>query len=400
MTPEVLLGAWDQAAADEASVPISRDISMEAVMSLGNVAEVAPSVVSASTDFFRGLKATLSSALDPGKTILARTKGRFPPSLRAKLNRSARRRDELDPILVAPVFDQPMYEPLRDLAHELLLPGVEKIPQNTVGILETNRRFVESFLVGCNHEFAGELLWRGYPTDQRGSYFRQFWDVTSYAPKRSEMDTKGNLKTLMREALRDVKELHKWKNAKLGVNTTALFNGMGAAKASLVLVVRGDLLRRYPDTLVYAVEAVEGTDGLVPALAEFGEEQSPLQFPMFRGTLPPDITFFGFPFNDTDARSDAKGGTGNGFFFVIEQRPHELRWALDLRPPGQAAPSSLTESDWAWQDFGLAEAFGKYLDDATTAPSGWTSTTSSAARAKATLQQPVRIAIHADQMLP
>jgi len=22
-----------------------------------------------------------------------------------------------------------------------------------------------------------ELLWREYPTDQRGSYFRQFWDV-------------------------------------------------------------------------------------------------------------------------------------------------------------------------------------------------------------------------------
>ena len=32
-------------------------------------------------------------------------------------------------------------------------------------------------MVGLNHEFARELLWREYPTDQRGSYFRQFWDV-------------------------------------------------------------------------------------------------------------------------------------------------------------------------------------------------------------------------------
>ena len=33
-------------------------------------------------------------------------------------------------------------------------------------------------MVGLNHEFARELLWREYPTDQRGSYFRQFWDVS------------------------------------------------------------------------------------------------------------------------------------------------------------------------------------------------------------------------------
>ena len=37
-------------------------------------------------------------------------------------------------------------------------------------------------MVGLNHEFARELLWREYPTDQRGSYFRQFWDVSGYQP--------------------------------------------------------------------------------------------------------------------------------------------------------------------------------------------------------------------------
>ena len=33
-------------------------------------------------------------------------------------------------------------------------------------------------MVGLNHEMARELLWREYPTDQRGSYFRQFWDAS------------------------------------------------------------------------------------------------------------------------------------------------------------------------------------------------------------------------------
>ena len=35
-------------------------------------------------------------------------------------------------------------------------------------------------MVGLNHEFARKLLWREYPTDQRGSYFRQFWDARGF----------------------------------------------------------------------------------------------------------------------------------------------------------------------------------------------------------------------------
>ena len=33
-------------------------------------------------------------------------------------------------------------------------------------------------MVGSNHEMGRELLWRGYPTDQRGTYFAQFWDTS------------------------------------------------------------------------------------------------------------------------------------------------------------------------------------------------------------------------------
>ena len=41
-----------------------------------------------------------------------------------------------------------------------------------------NPKFIESYMVGLNHEMGRELLWREYPTDQRGSYLRQFWDVS------------------------------------------------------------------------------------------------------------------------------------------------------------------------------------------------------------------------------
>ena len=62
-------------------------------------------------------------------------------------------------------------------------------------------------MVGLNHEFARELLWREYPTDQRGSYFRQFWDVRSFlaGPRRSP--------EALRERLRDIPELHTWSKA-------------------------------------------------------------------------------------------------------------------------------------------------------------------------------------------
>ncbi|MGH8188500.1 MAG: hypothetical protein ACREUC_18225, partial [Steroidobacteraceae bacterium] len=81
----------------------------------------------------------------------------------------------IEPIMAAPKFPQPMYEPLRDLSQQLLLPGLETVEPNSVLGLETNPRFVEAYMVGVNHEMGRELLWRGFPTDQRGTYFDQFW---------------------------------------------------------------------------------------------------------------------------------------------------------------------------------------------------------------------------------
>ncbi|MCK5356131.1 MAG: hypothetical protein KAJ63_13515, partial [Methyloprofundus sp.] len=79
-----------------------------------------------------------------------------------------------------PKFDLPMYKPLAEHSAELFLPNVNFIEQNSISILETNQKFIEAYMLGLNHEFARELLWREYPTDQRGSYFRQFWDVNGF----------------------------------------------------------------------------------------------------------------------------------------------------------------------------------------------------------------------------
>ena len=116
-------------------------------------------------------KDALLASLNPEKTINARVQASLSIAGGAEPHG-----DPLEPILDAPDFPQPMYEALRDLSQDFLFPGLEHVPPNTVTLLETNPKFVESFLVGLNAEMSRELLWRNYPTDQRGTYFRQFWE--------------------------------------------------------------------------------------------------------------------------------------------------------------------------------------------------------------------------------
>jgi hypothetical protein len=149
-------------------------------------------------------------------------------------------------VMVYPEIDQPMYEPLKAISTELFLPNIQLIPNNSVTLLETNRKFMESYMVGLNHEFARELLWREYPTDQRGSYFRQFWDVRGFLAEAT-----GDPEAL-RERLRDIPELHKWSKASaLGKHDHRKPPDEKEEKEDLVLVIRGELLKKYPTAVIY-----------------------------------------------------------------------------------------------------------------------------------------------------
>ena len=95
-----------------------------------------------------------------------------------------------------------MYRPLKELGDELFVPNLNLIERDSVVALETNQDFIESYMVGVNHEFSRELLWREYPTDQRGTYFRQFWDVAShFDPTQPDADA-------LREKLYDIPPIH------------------------------------------------------------------------------------------------------------------------------------------------------------------------------------------------
>ena len=112
-------------------------------------------------------KGPLLQSIDPQKTIKVRVQASLDISGPTEIAG-----DPLEPLLDAPEFPQPMYAALRDLSQDFLLPGLEKVPENTVTLLETNSTFVESFLVGLNVEMNREFLSRNYPTDQRGTFFR------------------------------------------------------------------------------------------------------------------------------------------------------------------------------------------------------------------------------------
>lgn len=448
-----------------------------------------------SASYLAEIRSELHEQLKPGKTIVERTRNRLKINFASNNQNSENTNyDPLDVIMAYPVFPQPMYEPLRDISQSMILQGVEKVPQNTVGLLETNGRFLESYMVGLNHEFSGELLWRKFPTDQRGSCFRQFWDVSEYVPKPDEVDDQGELLDETKEKLKDIKEIHRWWQNALGDNDNRASEGKGE---SLVLIVRGDLLKRYPNALIYAVDGrfvSEDNDTLLyPKLAEYGyvfeianvdtgndtitvsslidselsvggqiqivdstnnngiytikEKLSSTQFstrepiidvtsdgsvipldaiqyPIFRGSLGADLSFMGFPFDETIARS-REDDNYPGIFFVLEERLSEARFGLDITDETSPEVNSITIEDkyqLAWNHFSLTEesAFGKYLDlgglkdengnfittedpftiDFSESGKNWNESTASALRAQITLQRPARLIIHADQILP
>src|SRR5207244_5149117 len=87
------------------------------------------------------------------------------------------------------------------------------------------------------------------PTDQRLSSFRQFWDTRGYVPIASDPADPDAL----REQLRDIPPIHLWPQGRaLGDNR----NRADFVPGKLVLLVRGRLLQRYPNAIIYATEAI------------------------------------------------------------------------------------------------------------------------------------------------
>ncbi len=329
--------------------------------------------------------------------------------------------ENLVPAMAYPDFEDPMYAKLRDISSELLIPNLELIPRNTISLLVTNPEFIESYMVGLNHEFGKELLWREYPTDKRGSYFRQFWDVKGIINNES-----GLTKEQLTEKYKDIKPLDTWASVShLGKHNNRAIqnqneNEQDPNKKQVVLVVRGDLLKKYPQTIIYAQKARIYRDKNgnpkpshepviveVETAAQMAEE---IKFPLFKAEIDPDFKFFGFDLTIEKAMGDDDPQTASddwGYFFVIQQIPGDPRFGMDTQFSPDDDPSTpITWDDLSWDKYPEGEEFIKTdaLPNSTFVPGGAGENRSqwginSAMMAYILYQKPVMIAIHAKEML-
>ena len=360
-------------------------------------------------------------ALHPTLTVQTRVLSpiHIPERIRDRL------RDPFGEIMVYPEIDLPMYAPLKDLSSEMFLPNIQLIENNSITLLETNQKFIEAYMVGLNHEMARELLWREYPTDQLGSYFRQFWDVTGY------LVGPGTDRQARRERLFDIPELHTW-DPNTGLGEHDHREAQGDKEDEVTLVIRGELLKKYPTAVIYAHRAEwELLDGQpdktrprkMAALTSAQEADPPrslVKTPLYEAKVDPDIYFFGFDLTAEDARGGkiVDGVEDPGWFFVIKERPGEPRFGLDLPKDAPQATIS-TWNDLAWTDV-LADyansAFlrigersvtltnpnaGGGLQDQYTEDSRfrWRADTHAAELAYILYQVPVLMAVHAAEIL-
>jgi len=367
--------------------------------------------------------------------------------------------ENIEEAMAYPEIDTPMYKPLIDISADLFLPNINLIEQNSISLLETNQKFIEAYMVGLNHEFARELLWREYPTDQRGSYFRQFWDVSDFLfdpdqikdfvkEIKQEFNTEDKreiakrLQEKIKEKLKDIPPIHEWKKkSKLGDHDHREEKGDNEQEA--VLVIRGELLKKYPNAVIYAHRAKwkpkEGTTDepdkeqereLVPVPS--GLEENPprdtVKTPLYEAKVNPDIYFFGFDLTILEAQGMMEGEPTNledraGWFFVIKERPGEPRFGLDI---GTTAPGELEVwNDLSWGNITPLVPEGGFLqvtsatqiidvktnalenDDDEKKPQReediqitWNKNMNSAELAYILFQAPVMVAVHGAEMLP
>lgn len=328
--------------------------------------------------------------LDPERTVTQRTLARLP----ALASLPGTVTDPLNPLAVVPSFPQPMSGPLAQLSQDLILPGVEHVPPETATLLRANEAFIEAYMVGLNHEFARELLWREYPTDRHATFFRQFWDT------RGAVATTG--------PLTDIPSIRDWPAAaRLGESATAV-----GGRGMIILLVRGEVLRRYPGASVFAQRAAWSDTARTTRILDAERRE-----PQFHGELQPDLRFFGFPLTVAEALG---AGPGAGWFFVLRQQPTSPRFGADQAPllgPFGSAPAFWSDLHWGalapsseklqeLRHVPLAAPFGAATatvrKPAPGEPPGpkFTWAYNAAHTAHITLQPPMQIVIHATDMLP
>jgi len=317
------------------------------------------------------LRSTLVKEFTPSPLIIKRLADRIevPEELRPA--------DPLGPIMAGPQFPIPVATLLRDKHRELLMPGIENFPDNTVTLMETNPAFIEALLVGMNHEMNRELLWREFPTDKRGTPFRNFWTQPSHE-------------------VTEINPIHSWTKP-LGDNIS------GGKGEQIVLVVRGELLRVFPRVIVYAApgKPIRNAEEQLVLGTPVGPAFPPMK-------LAEDTWIYVFPFPAVNQENLMKTSGEERWYFVFQESPTGPRFGFD-NPPEKSdsePPSNLPSVD-SWDDLtwahvhldrehfvSVSSGLKKVPEDAGVR---WNHT--AAEMARITLQKPFQMIFHAHMLI-
>jgi hypothetical protein len=301
---------------------------------------------------------------------------------------------QVKPVMAHPIFRDAMGDVLRKKHPELFLPGIENFPANGVTLLQINRKFIEAYLLGLNHAFGSELLWREYPTDLRGSYFQQFWDVSEFI----NLLPAGNLSPReLEENHLDVRPLHEWEDTPLQGNRQP-----AAPEPGMLLAIRADLLRRFPNTVICLQAAKQVVVGTTQ---QWVPDPMETYYPIGRLLLGQDIMALSFTLTPQQAMGTATASdtAPGGYFIVFMERPGEPQFGLDATGGVSATdtdPKSWNDLSWSYMGTLPGE---NLVVDPEQKPRVLTGVIkrieTSAHLAYALLQEPAIVAIHAQDLL-
>ena len=182
-----------------------------------------------------------------------------------------------------------------------MLSGID-ISNDAAGLLSINSDFVEALIVGANHELARELLWRGVPLNRTSTLLTRFFESrVSAAP-------------------RDVTPISDWKSEDW------LGSHISLGERS-ILILRSRLISHLSETAIFLAKAEPDGPYRKPGSTQI--------FPLFRGFVGLDTTYFGFEISPEDMASD------QAWYFVIQELSGATRFGLD-----EVAPTTMT----TWND--------------------------------------------------
>jgi hypothetical protein len=302
-----------------------------------------------------------------------------------------------DPIMKAPQIDMPMYRHLSERSVDLMVPGLKLLEHNTSTLFQENRKNIEAYLLQINGEMGRELVWREFPTDQRGTIFKYFWDPTTSI-----------------DAPTDIRDIHEW-SGELGTHPGG---EDGAKENRLVLAIKADLIRRYPNTIIFAIKKKEdkewenifkkldaddpsGEDGIIHLVNGQSHAQDNSFFvypPVFSANIGVDVLFLGFPFSIENMERDKQDDYG--YYFIIMEHPSLPRFGLDVK--SNQIENPITDWDkmsWGHADIDAASGWvdaeelkeGVTVEISDGGPSAWDC--HAAGKAWITYQKPVRIVV-------